>query len=193
MQTLHSLCSFRDLRAVSPGQGPRRQRPHPMRASALEWKGASPLPNLPRPICAIGWRTGLTRCQDNRGACVVPGLLAAVSPRWLRNGGPCGPVPQRVCRVALVRQTALSGPLSAAPHVAEQREADRAGTGLASLWTPAPMPPFAPPAQPHEGRQAVQKAHARTLHPERNRPRSCWLTIGDGGVVAAALVGLRRG
>lgn len=194
MQTLYSLRSFRDLRAISSGQSPRRRRPRPMSPGALKWETAPPLPNPLRPTCAIGWRTGLTCRQCNRGTLRVPGLLAAVSARWLRNGGPCGPVPKLVCRAVLVRQTALSGTPFACPCVAGQGGVcDRASTGLASGGTPAPMPPFAPPAAPHAAGRAVQKAGAHILHPERNQPRSCWLSIGDGGVATIALSALRRG
>lgn len=164
MQTLQSLRSFRALRAVSPGHSPRRRRPHPMRASALEWKGVSPLPNLPRPICAIGLRAGLTRHQDDRGTLRVPGLLAAVSARALRNSGSCDPVPKRVCRAGLVRQTALSCSLLAvatAAVVAGRWESlDRASSGSRSVWVSVPLLPFAPPAQRCGPRLAEQKGRA---------------------------------
>jgi len=192
MQTLHSLCSFRDLRAVSPGQGPRRRRPPPMPRCALEWETAPPLPNPLRPTCAVGLRTGLTRRQSDQGILWMPGLLAILSARSLRNGGPCGPVPKRVCRAVLVRQTALSGsPLAAAP--AAGQGPDRAGTGLASGGTPAPMPPFGLPAQPLEGRQANQKAHAHTPHHWTASLVLCGRARGVAGVASVNPSGLRRG
>lgn len=194
MQTLHSLRSFRDLRAVSPGLHPRRQRPHPMLRCALEREALSALSNSPEPTFAVGLRDRLTRRQNDRGTCVVPGLLAILSPRPLRNGGPCGPVPECVCRAALVRQTALSGALSASPHMAGQGERrDSAGTGLASGWTPAPMPPFGLSAQPLEGRQANQKVRTPTPHRWPASPVFCGRARGVAGAMSVALSGPRGG
>lgn len=196
MQTLQSLRSFRDLRAVSPGQNPRRRRPHPMRRCALEWKGVSPLPNLPRPTSEVGLRPGLMRRQDDRDTSAVPGLLAAVSARALRNRGSCDPVPERVCRAAPVRQTALSCSLPAAAGVAGQRESlDRASIGLASVWTPAPLLPFAPPAQRCGARQAEQKVRAcgRTASADYRGSHSGWPTIGEDRAASALLSGLCGG
>lgn len=187
MQTCPSLRFLPSLRAVSPGQSPRRQRPRSMSRCTLKWKGASPLPNLPRPTCAIGWRAGLTRSQCDRGTLRMPGLLAALSARRRRNSGPYGPVPHRVYRAALVRQTVPSVPHSVRPSVAGQSEGcDGAGSGLPSGWTPALLPPVARPALRCGARRAGQHAGQHTPHSRGwRRGLRCMLAFGSGPVFAA--------
>lgn len=115
MQTLHRLRRFRDLRAVSPGAWPPADGV-PVRCAASEWKGALPLPNLPKPTCAVGLRPAATT------ALVGTGPESGAVPR----GRPCQRairfrlsrerdcLPDRVCRDALVRQTmALPGDCTA--------------------------------------------------------------------------------
>ena len=107
MQTLHSLRSFRDLRAILLGVPPSRW-PTPSMQHASTWKGAPPLPNLPKPTCAVGLRAAAPVALIGTG----PGSGAV--PR----GRPCqravrfhlsrerDRLPDRVCRAKLVRQTA---------------------------------------------------------------------------------------
>ena len=187
MQTCPSLRSLPSLRAVSPGQSPRRQPPRPTSLRSLEWKGVSPLPNLPRPTYAIGWRTKLTRRQCDRGTLSVPGLLAVLSAQKRRTGGPYGPVPRSVCRAALVRQTALSIPHFDRPGVASQSgECDGAGSGLPSGWTLAPLPPVARPAPRCGARRAGRQTGPRTPHPRGwRRGLRCVLAVGSGLVPSA--------
>jgi hypothetical protein len=107
MQTLHRLRRFRDLRAVLPGARPPADGV-PVRCVASEWKGALPLPNLPKP--SLAW-------LGSRPA--VPAVLIGTGPESgaVPRGRPCQQairfrlsrertrLPDRVCRAALVRQT----------------------------------------------------------------------------------------
>ena len=194
MQTCPSLRFLPSLRAVSPGQSPRRQRPRPMKLRTLEREALSALSNSPRSICAIEWRAGLTRRRCDRGTLRVPGLLAASSTRRRRTGGPFGSVPRRVCRAALVRQTVLSIPHFDRPGVAGQSEGcDGAGSGLSSGWTPAPLLPVARPAPRCGARRAGRQAGPRTPHPRGwHRGLRCVLA-GGGGLVSAACPRLLEG
>lgn len=171
-----------------------------MQRRALDREALSALSNSPEPTYAVGLRTGLTRRQDDRGTLRVLGLLAAMSVGALGNSGSCDPVPERVCRAGLVRQTALSGFLPAvatatAVVAGRGEDVDRASTGLAYVGTPAPLLPFAPPAQRCGARRAEQKARAcvRAPSPDYTRSHLWWLAIGEGRVASAALSGLRRG
>ncbi len=106
MQTLHRLRRFRDLRAVSSGARPPADGV-PVRCGASEWKGALPLPNLPKPTFAVGSRPA------------VPAALIGTGPESgaVPRGRPCqrairfrlsrerAKLPYRVCRAALVWQT----------------------------------------------------------------------------------------
>ena len=107
MQTIHRLRRFRDLRAVSPGARPPADSV-PVRCVASEWKGALPLPNLPKPSLArLGSRPA------------VPAALVGTGPESgaVPRGRPCqrairfrlsrqrDRLPDRVCRALLVRQT----------------------------------------------------------------------------------------
>jgi hypothetical protein len=107
MQTLHRLRRFRDLRAVSPGAWPPADG-IPIRCAASEWKGALPLPNLPKPSLArLGSRPA------------APATLAGTGPESgaVPRGRPClrairfhlsrsrDRLPDPVCRAALDRQT----------------------------------------------------------------------------------------
>jgi hypothetical protein len=104
MQTLH--LRFRDLRAILLGVPPSRW-PTPSMRGASTWKGALPLPNLPKPTCAVGLRPA------------VPVALIGTGPESgaVPRGRPCqrairfrlsrerASLPDRVCRAALVQQT----------------------------------------------------------------------------------------
>ncbi len=104
MQTLH--LRFRDLRAILFGVPPSRW-PTPSMRRASTWKGAPPLPNLPKPTFAVGLRPAVT------AALIGTGPESGADPR----GRPCqrairfrlsrerDRLPDRVCRAVLVRQT----------------------------------------------------------------------------------------
>ena len=159
MQTLHSLRSLRDLRAVSPEAAPPADGV-PVRCGASAWKGALPLPNLPRPSCALGWRAAApaTRMGTGPGSGAVPRgrqRQRAIRFRASRVGDA---LPDRVCRAALVRQTTVSVPVCGLPGGAGHRQRrDTAGIGLqgASVaWrsspgrSPACLPALAPRLSP---------------------------------------------
>lgn len=109
MQTLQSLRSFRDLRAVSPGLCPRRQRFPPMLRSTLGREALSTLSNSPNPTRAVGLRPDQTSRKYNPRTLTGRYVLAGISDRVLVNARPRGPVSKRVCRAMLVRQTGTCG------------------------------------------------------------------------------------
>jgi len=74
MQTLH--LRFRALRAISLGQSPDRWSSPSLRAAST-WKGASPLPNHPRPTSAVGSRPKTSRQQFARCPSTGAGLPLA--------------------------------------------------------------------------------------------------------------------
>ena len=106
MQTLHRLRRFRDLRAVSSGAWPPADGV-PVRCAASEWKGALPLPNLPKPTCAVGLRPAVPVALIGTGpesGAVPRGRQRQRAIRFrLSRERDC--LPDRVCRAALVRQT----------------------------------------------------------------------------------------
>ena len=107
MQTLHRLRRFRDLRAVSSGAGPPADGV-PVRCVASEWKGALPLPNLPKPSLArLGSRPAVPVALIGTGpesGAVPRGRQRQRAIRFrLSRERDC--LPDRVCRAALVRQT----------------------------------------------------------------------------------------
>lgn len=130
MQTLHRLRRFRDLRAVSSGAWPPDDGV-PVRCAASEWKGALPLPNLPKP--------SLTRLGSRPA---VPVALVGNGPESgaVPRGRPCQRairfrlsrerdcLPDRVCRAALVRQT-MAHPDDGHAHT---RQHDRPPVGVAA-------------------------------------------------------------
>ena len=129
MQTLHRLRRFRDLRAVSSGAWPPADGV-PVRCVASEWKGALPLPNLPKPTFAVGLRPAVPVTL------IGPGPESGAVPR----GRPCqrsirfrlsrerDRLPDRVCRALLVRQTAANPGDGPAYHW----EHDRLPVGMAA-------------------------------------------------------------
>lgn len=107
MQTLHRLWHFRDLRAVSSGAWPPADGV-PVRCAASEWKGALPLPNLPKPSLArLGSRPAapfaLLGTGPESGA--VPRGRQRQQAIRFQPSRERARLPDRVCRAALVRQT----------------------------------------------------------------------------------------
>ena len=94
MQTLH--LRFRDLRAISLGKSPSRWRTRSMHPAST-WKGASPLPNLPRPTLAVGLPAETSRPQPDQAPLGRGGLLLAGAFRAPRICGAGGPDARRVC------------------------------------------------------------------------------------------------
>ena len=127
MQTLH--LRLRALRAISSGQSPSRWQTPSMRC-ASKWKGAPPLPNLPRPTCAVGSRPVTSPQQFAQCPTVGAGLPLASPFREAWLVGPDGADPRRVCP----RQTACHLSPYPAPHEAGDLGADdrqaRASTTL---------------------------------------------------------------
>ena len=104
MQTLH--LRFRDLRAILLGVPPSRW-PTPSMRRASTWKGAPPLPNLPKPTYAVGLRPAVTAALIGAGpesGAVPRGRQRQQAIRFLasRVGDA---LPYRACRALLVRQT----------------------------------------------------------------------------------------
>ena len=128
MQTLH--LRFRDLRAILLGEPPSRW-PTPSLRAAATWKGALPLPNLPRPTLAVGAHPfggeTLPRSLSENAAspshqrldrCPTLGAgLTMVSP--FREPCVVGPVGANTSRVCWA-QTAKNNPHPAAHHKAGQ-------------------------------------------------------------------------
>ncbi len=107
MQTLHRLRRFRDLRAVSSGAWPPADG-IPVRCAASEWKGALPLPNLPKPsLTRLGSRpaapVALVGTGSESGA--VPRGRQRQRAIRFRLSRERDWLPDRVCRAVLVRQT----------------------------------------------------------------------------------------
>jgi hypothetical protein len=74
MQTLH--LRFRDLRAILLGGTPSRW-PTPSLPQASTWKGALPLPNLPRPTLAVGAHPKTSHQRPDQCPTVGAGLTMA--------------------------------------------------------------------------------------------------------------------
>ena len=104
MQTLH--LRFRDLRAILLGVPPSRW-PTPSMRRASTWRGALPLPNLPKPTCAVGLRPAVPVALIGTGpeSGAVP--RGRPRPRAIRFRASLvgDALPDRVCRAVLVRQT----------------------------------------------------------------------------------------
>jgi len=107
MQTLHRLRRFRDLRAVSLGAWPPADGV-PVRCGASEWKGALPLPNLPKPsLTRLGSRPAAPAALVGTGpeSGAVPRSRQRQRAIRFRLSRERDCLPDRVCRAALVRQT----------------------------------------------------------------------------------------
>ncbi|AUQ64891.1 hypothetical protein PhaeoP51_03964 (plasmid) [Phaeobacter inhibens] len=113
MQTLH--LRFRALRAISSGQTPSRWPTPSLRAAAI-WKGALPLPNLPRPTLAVGAHPKTSHQRLDRCPTLGAGLTMASSFREPRVVGPVGANTSLVCW----SQTAENNPHPAAHQTAGQ-------------------------------------------------------------------------
>ena len=128
MQTLH--LRLRALRAISLGPRPDRWSSPSLRAAST-LKGALPLPNLPRPTCAVGSRPATSRQQFDRCPSVGAGLLLASPFREPRVVGPAGAATSRVCP----RQTACHLSPYPAHHKAGDLGADdRQARASTTLW-----------------------------------------------------------
>lgn len=148
MQTLHRLRRFRDLRAVSSGAWPPADGV-PVRCVASEWKGALPLPNLPKPTCAVGLRPAVPVALIGTGpesGAVPRGRQGQRAIRFHLSRGR-DRLPDRVCRTLLVRQTTAHPGDSRAHH----RQHGRPPVGVAAClpvcavaclpgWSADPMP-----------------------------------------------------
>ena len=122
MQTSAHLRLGSTLRAVSSGAMPPADGV-PVRCSASEWKGALPLPNLPKPTCAVGSRpaasvaligTGTGSGAVPRGRPCQRGIRFRLAREW-------AVLPDPVCRAALAPQTVSlpdrrTGGMSDQPH-----------------------------------------------------------------------------
>ena len=111
MQTLH--LRFRDLRAISSGQSPSRWQTPSMRGAST-WKGASPLPNLPKPTLAVGSPPGTSHQRLDRCPAMGAGLPLASPFRDAHGVGPYGVAMCQVCP----RQTARELTHDPAPQMA---------------------------------------------------------------------------
>ncbi len=125
MQTLHSLRSLRDLRAISLELRPSRW---PTPSAAPKWETALPLPNPLEPTCAVGWRTAPTRRQFNPDTPWGADLLTALWKRKPQIGGSCDPVLRSAFRAVLVRETTGYCACLASTHKVEEQ------AGASPVW-----------------------------------------------------------
>lgn len=153
MQTLHRLRRLRDLRAVSPGAKPPSDGV-PVRCAASKWKGALPLPNLPKPTFAVGSRPAAAAALigTGPGSGAVPRGCRCRQAIRFRLSRERDRLSDRVCRVVLVRQT-MAHPGDGSAHAWQH---DRPPLGVAAClpvsavtrstrW-PAGRLPICPPA-----------------------------------------------
>jgi len=94
MQTLH--LRFRDLRAILLGGNPSRW-PTPSLRAASTWKGALPLPNLPRPTLAVGAHPKTSHQRLDRCPTLGAGLTMVSPFREPRVRGAIAPDTRLVC------------------------------------------------------------------------------------------------
>ena len=128
MQTLH--LRFRDLRAILLGVPPSRW-PTPSMRAASTWKGARPLPNLPKPSLArLGSRPAILAVLIGTGpeSGAVPRGRQRQRAIRFRLSRERDRLPDRVCRALLVRQTAVHSGDGPARH----RQHDRPPVGVAA-------------------------------------------------------------
>lgn len=104
MQTLH--LRFRGLRAILLGVSPSRW-PTPSMRGASTWKGALPLPNLPKPTYAVGLRPAVPVALIGTGpeSGAVPRGRQRQQAIRFRASRVGDALPDQVCRALLVRQT----------------------------------------------------------------------------------------
>ena len=168
MQTLR--LRFRDLRAISLGQGPSRWQTRSMRR-ASKWETASPLPNPLRPTYAVGWRpaprapVGNPSPVNGAGSPGVPRLRAA------RIVGPVGADPCPVCRW----QTVDVSHQSPAPHKAgEIGRTHRQARASESCWLASDGLSF--PLRPR--RSGARACEEKTADPVAHV--GAWARVSDG-------------
>ena len=158
MQTLH--LRFRDLRAILLGGTPSRW-PTPSLRPAATWKGALPLPNLPRPTLAVGAHPELSHQRLDRCPTLGAGLTMASRFREPRVVGPDGADTSRVCW----SQTAENNPHPTAHHKAGQVVGCSLQARFSEVhWTPSnrlsfPLRPQRCGAQAYEEKTANQPAN----------------------------------
>lgn len=166
MQTLH--LRFRDLRAILLGVPPSRW-PTPSMRYASTWKGALPLPNHPKPTCAVGLRPTVSVTLIGTGP--ESGAVPRCRPRQrairFRLSRERDRLPDRVCRAGLVRQTPAhsgDGPAQAWQH-------DRLPVGIVAClpvcalaclpgWSAACTPVCLSGSLPAFARRLIGRAHA---------------------------------
>ena len=127
MQTLH--LRFRDLRAILLGVPPSRW-PTPSMRRASTWKGALPLPNLPKPTCAVGLRPAVPIVLIGTGpeSGAVPRGRQRQRAIRFHLSRERDRLPDRACRALLVRQTTAHPGDGPARH----RQHDRPPVGVAA-------------------------------------------------------------
>ena len=140
MQTLH--LRFRDLRAILLGETPSRW-PTPSLRAAATWKGALPLPNLPKPTSAVGAHPKTSHQRLDRCPTLGAGLTRVSPFREPRVIGPAGADTSQVCP----RQTAHHLSPYPAPHEAGDLGADD-GQARASEVRYTPSSRLSFPLQP---------------------------------------------
>lgn len=101
MQTSAHLRFGSTLRAVSPGAMPPADGV-PVRCGASGWKGALPLPNLPKPTCAVGLRPAapVALIGTGPGSGAVPRGRPCQRGIWFRLAREWAGLPDPVCRAA---------------------------------------------------------------------------------------------
>ena len=207
MQTLPSLRSVRDLRAVSSGPSPGRRRTRSMHGAST-WKGASPLPDQPRPTEPVG-SPPPAGCGGSGGAFAfafaLPSRRSARSAAKRSPGafpGSCLTPPEPTCAVGS-RTAARCRPaegdrhgLRAGRRVRRQRDrCPRAGAGplpaRAVRWARIGVPFSADPRQRGARTSGPQWALSAglSLHP---RPQP-FGGRSEGGGTGGALVRRQNG
>jgi hypothetical protein len=159
MQTLHLW--FRDLRAILLSLRPSRW-PTPSMPRASTWKGALPLPNLPRPTLAVGTHPETLHQRLDRCPSLGAGLTMASPFREPCVCGSCAPDIRQVCWL----QTAKNNPQPAAHHKAGQA----VGCSLQ--------------ARPSEVRRTPSHALSFSIRPQRYGARAGWKMTPDVAGVA---------
>jgi len=151
MQTLH--LRFRDLRAILLGDTPSRW-PTPSLRTASTWKGALPLPNLPRPTLAVGAHPKTSPQRLDRCPTLGAGLTMASLFREPCVCGANAPDTSRVCW----SQTAENNPNPAAHHKAVQAVGCSLQAPFSEVrWTPSTGLSFPRRPAPHNAGAGGEK------------------------------------
>ena len=131
MQTLH--LRLRALRAILLGGTPSRW-PTPSLRAAATWKGALPLPNLPRPTLAVGAHPEPSHQRLDQCPTLGAGLTMVSPFREPRVVGLVGANTRQVCW----SQTAKNNPHPAAHHKAGQVVGCSLQARISEVrWTPS--------------------------------------------------------